>query len=330
MFSSHQLFSKLVNANQSVIENFETLLAPGVTNEELFLESLKYIEQLSKEHQNELPGLSTSFPPCIGFENVFAHGHPVPGQPHYYTENSFATIDCGLTARINGNQVITDNAQTYFIGQPSQKEVDFLNLGPQSYQSALEIISETNGEECIDKVASAISSVIEGGNASVLKNIFGHSIDTNLHGGYLVPNHPVNVEVAQGVSGGNSFAKNLFYSIEPIYTDIKLSDGVPIDWLQGRPVGIEVSNYIEEIDESNPFYSFIQDYRSQGKGDHISFMELIQHGFTMEQIQSELAHVFHPQSRSLNREYVSVVGGNFAHFERNFYIGNNETTDYFY
>ncbi|HSX19104.1 MAG TPA: type I methionyl aminopeptidase [Candidatus Saccharimonadales bacterium] len=182
-------------ALKKILENIK----PGVKAIEL--------DTLAKEVM-EAEGATASFPTvedykwatCITFNEQVVHGIPTQRE---LKDGDIVSIDTG--ALYKGYH--SDMAITFPVGKISQETEKFLKVGEKALDLA---ISKAKAGNTIGDVSQALQETIEGAGYSIVKNLTGHGIGTELHEEPMVPGF--------GKAGiGPKIKEGMTLAIEAIY-----------------------------------------------------------------------------------------------------------------
>lgn len=153
-------------------------IAPGVTTKELDA----IAEEFIRDH-GAVPGFLgyEGFPAtlCMSVNDVVVHGFP---SDYRLKEGDIVSVDCGTTYKgYNG-----DSAYTFGVGEVSKEVQALLDATKASLYKG--IAKAVNGGR-IGDIGHAIQSYVEPLGYSVVRELVGHGLGTNLHESPEVPNY---------------------------------------------------------------------------------------------------------------------------------------------
>lgn len=156
----------------------ESLVRPGVTTGELDRE----IEDFIRSHgaTPEFKGFH-GYPAaiCTSVNEEVVHG--IPGK-RVLREGDIVGIDVGV--RRNG--YVGDGARTFAVGEVSEAALRIMRVTRDSLEAGLSVVRE--GVHLSD-VSHAVQRLAEGAGFSVVRELAGHGVGTNLHEAPEVPNY---------------------------------------------------------------------------------------------------------------------------------------------
>jgi methionyl aminopeptidase len=204
---------KIATAGALVAETIAhvgSLLAPGVTTEEL--------DAAANEFIRERGGIPTSegykgYPKaiCISPNDVVVHG--IPG-PFEVSDGDLVTIDVGVT--LDG--YIADSAYTFGVGEIDEESRRLLDVAQDALAAG---IAEAVVGNRVGDISSAVQAVVEAGGFSVIRSLVGHGVGRYYHEDPHIPNF--------GEPGrGPRLSDGMTIAIEPMITaggpDIEVGD----------------------------------------------------------------------------------------------------------
>ena len=161
------------------------LVAPGVNTLKLDM----IAEEFIRDHGGipafkNYPGSSDTgpypFTLCISVNEEVVHG--MPNRDKYFNEGDIVSIDCG----VKKNGYFGDCAFSFKIGEVSAKKSRLLKITQESLYLGLE--KAVDGAWLGD-ISQAIQSHVEIHGYSVVREMVGHGIGTELHAAPEVPNY---------------------------------------------------------------------------------------------------------------------------------------------
>jgi methionyl aminopeptidase len=182
------------------IAHVRTLLAPGVTTEELDAAADAFIR--------ERDGIPTSagykgYPKaiCISPNDIVVHG--IPGS-FEVSEGDVVTIDVGVT--LDG--YIADSAYTFGVGDIDDDTQRLLNVAQDALAAG---IAEAIVGNRVGDISHAVQTVVEAGGFSVVRSLVGHGVGRYYHEDPHIPNF--------GEPGrGPRLSDGMTIAIEPMIT----------------------------------------------------------------------------------------------------------------
>jgi methionyl aminopeptidase len=182
------------------IAHVGTLLAPGVTTEELDAAADAFIR--------ERDGIPTSagykgYPKaiCISPNDLVVHG--IPGS-FEVSEGDVVTIDVGVT--LDG--YIADSAYTFGVGDIDDDTQRLLNVAQDALAAG---IAEAVVGNRVGDISHAVQTVVEAGGFSVVRSLVGHGVGRYYHEDPHIPNF--------GEPGrGPRLSDGMTIAIEPMIT----------------------------------------------------------------------------------------------------------------
>jgi methionyl aminopeptidase len=210
---SHREIDKIAAAGALVAETIAhvgTLLAPGVTTDEL--------DAVANEFIRERGGIPTSagykgYPKaiCISPNEVVVHG--IPGA-FEVSDGDLVTIDVGVTL----DAYIADSAYTFGVGDIGEESQRLLDVAQDALAAG---IAEAVVDNRVGDISHAVQTVVEAGGFSVIRSLVGHGVGRYYHEDPHIPNF--------GEPGrGPRLSDGMTIAIEPMITaggpDIEVGD----------------------------------------------------------------------------------------------------------
>jgi len=186
------------------IAHVGTLLAPGVTTEELDAAAGAYIRGRGGIPTSEgygPPGREYPKAICISPNEVVVHGIP---DGYTVAEGDLVTIDVGVT--LDG--YIADSAYTFGVGEIEPESQSLLDAAQGALAAGIAEAVEGNR---VGDVSHAVQMVVERAGFSVVRSLVGHGVGRHYHEDPHIPNFG---QPGRGprLSGGMTIA------IEPMIT----------------------------------------------------------------------------------------------------------------
>jgi methionyl aminopeptidase len=182
------------------IAHVGTLLAPGVTTDEL--------DAAADEFIRERGGIPTSagykgYPKaiCISPNDVVVHG--IPGA-FEVSDGDLVTIDVGVT--LDG--YIADSAYTFGVGEIDEESQRLLDIAQDALAAG---IAEAVVGNRVGDISHAVQAAVEAGGFSVIRSLVGHGVGRYYHEDPHIPNF--------GEPGrGPRLSDGMTIAIEPMIT----------------------------------------------------------------------------------------------------------------
>ena len=182
------------------IAHVGTLLAPGVTTDEL--------DAAADEFIRERGGIPTSagykgYPKaiCISPNDVVVHG--IPGA-FEVSDGDLVTIDVGVT--LDG--YIADSAYTFGVGEIDEESQRLLDVAQDALAAG---IAEAVVGNRVGDISHAVQAAVEAGGFSVIRSLVGHGVGRYYHEDPHIPNF--------GEPGrGPRLSDGMTIAIEPMIT----------------------------------------------------------------------------------------------------------------
>jgi methionyl aminopeptidase len=184
----------------AALEELESLLAPGVSTEELDRLAERFIRS-----RGAVPTFKgyRGFPGsiCASPNAMVVHG--IPG-PYRLKAGDIISIDVGVT--LDG--WVADAARTLPVGEIGVVERNLLSA---TEESLLAGVAECRPGNRMGDMSSAIQRVAEGAGLSVVRSLVGHGVGRNMHEDPQVPNY--------GKPGkGPLLEEGMVLAVEPMMT----------------------------------------------------------------------------------------------------------------
>lgn len=217
------LMKKACEITKKTLEYAETLIKPGASTLNLDKSIKKFIID-----NNGIPNFLNyqGFPAsaCISVNDVVVHG--IPSSKTILKEGDIVSIDVGVNYKgYNG-----DAARTFPVGKIAPELQRLIDVTKQCF---FEGISHLYVGGKLGALSNAIQQYAESNGFSVVRELVGHGIGTNLHEMPNVPNYGKETD-------GITIPENIFLAVEPminmgkrgIYIEkdgwtIRTKDGLP-------------------------------------------------------------------------------------------------------
>jgi methionyl aminopeptidase len=170
-----------------VLDMLEEEVAPGVTTKRLD----ELAEQFIRDH-NAVPSFLnyrpkgepnvTPYPAtlCVSIDNEVVHG--VPSDKRIIQEGEIVSVDCGVyKSGYHG-----DSARTYIVGDVDPAVRQLVNVTRECLELGIEQAVEGNR---LHDISAAIEKHARSFGYSVIENMVGHGIGSELHEEPAVPNY---------------------------------------------------------------------------------------------------------------------------------------------
>lgn len=203
----------LAESNRIVAETLNLLsnhIVPGIETSELDKIAEEYI--ISQGARPAFKGYM-GFPStlCISIDDEVVHGIP---NGKLLEEGQIVSIDCG--AEKNG--YYGDSAKTFAVGEISSDKYELMKATQESLMKGIEAAREGN---FVSDIGHAVQNYVESRGYSVVRDLVGHGIGTDLHEEPQVPNYGKPKQ-------GHRLQAGMCIAIEPminagkkeIYTDV--------------------------------------------------------------------------------------------------------------
>lgn len=116
---------------------------------------------------------------CISIDDEVVHGIP---NGKILKEGQIVSIDCG----VEKNGYYGDSARTFAVGKIDSKKQDLLNVTKESLMRGIAAAKEGN---YVSDIGHAVQTYVESHGYSVVRELVGHGIGTELHEEPQVPNY---------------------------------------------------------------------------------------------------------------------------------------------
>ena len=164
---------------------------PGITLMELDTLAEKFIRS-----QDAVPAFKgyMGFPAtlCVSVDDEVVHGIP---SDKVLNDGQIVGIDCGAVK----NGYYGDSARTFAVGSISDEDKDLIDTTQKALYHGIEKAVPGN---CVSDIGHAIQTYVEPKGYSVVRELVGHGIGTNLHEDPQVPNYGdpgMGVELKEGM-----------------------------------------------------------------------------------------------------------------------------------
>ncbi len=171
----------IAESNKIVAETLDMLtenIKPGIKTSDLDKLAEEFI--ISRGARPAFKGYM-GFPAslCISIDDEVVHGIP---NGKFLEEGQLVSIDCG----VEKGGYYGDSARTYAVGQIDSKKQDLINVTKESLMRGIEAAKEGN---YVSDIGHAVQSYVEAHGYSVVRDLVGHGIGTELHEEPQVPNY---------------------------------------------------------------------------------------------------------------------------------------------
>lgn len=215
--------SLIAESNKIVAETLDMLsehIKPGVKTIDLDKLAEEFI--MSRGARPAFKGYM-GFPStlCISIDDEVVHGIP---NGKILKEGQIVSIDCGAKK----NSYYGDSARTFAVGIIDSKKQDLMMVTKESLMRGIDMAKEGN---YVSDIGHAVQTYVESHGYSVVRDLVGHGIGTELHEEPQVPNYGKPKQ-------GHRLQTGMCLAIEPminagakeIYTDsdgwtVKTKDG---------------------------------------------------------------------------------------------------------
>jgi methionyl aminopeptidase len=173
--------SLIADSNKIVAETLDMLsenIKPGVKTGDLDKLAEKFI--ISKGARPAFKGYM-GFPStlCISIDDEVVHGIP---NGKILKEGQIVSIDCGAEK----NDYYGDSARTFAVGKIDSDKQDLMNVTRESLMRGINAAKEGN---YVSDIGHAVQTYVESHGYSVVRDLVGHGIGTELHEEPQVPNY---------------------------------------------------------------------------------------------------------------------------------------------
>jgi methionyl aminopeptidase len=182
------------------IAHVGTLLAPGVTTEELDTAARAFIHERGGTPTSEgYKGYPKAI--CISPNDIVVHGIP---DGYVVGEGDLVTVDVGVT--LDG--YIADSAYTFGVGEIEPESQRLLDAAQDALAAG---IAEAVVGNRVGDVSHAVQMVVEAAGFSVVRSLVGHGVGRHYHEDPHIPNF--------GEPGrGPRLSEGMTIAIEPMIT----------------------------------------------------------------------------------------------------------------
>ena len=116
---------------------------------------------------------------CISIDDEVVHGIP---NGKVLEEGQIVSIDCG----VEKNGYYGDSARTFAVGKIDSKKQNLMNVTQESLMRGIDAAREGN---YVSDIGHAVQTYVESHGYSVVRDLVGHGIGTELHEEPQVPNY---------------------------------------------------------------------------------------------------------------------------------------------
>jgi methionyl aminopeptidase len=173
-----ELMRQAGHLNYLTHEEIKKNLRPGITT--------KQIDKIAHDYIIKNGGI----PSCLGFEGfpasicISINDEVVHGIPKNRKIKNGDIVSIDFTVRLNGYE--SDSARTYIIGSVSQEIEDLVKHTEEALYKG---IKEVRPGVRIGNISNAIETYAKAHHLSVVEELVGHGIGTNMHEDPDVPNY---------------------------------------------------------------------------------------------------------------------------------------------
>ena len=173
-----ELMRQAGHLNYLTHEEIKKNLRPGITT--------KQIDKIAHDYIIKNGGI----PSCLGFEGfpasicISINDEVVHGIPKNRKIKNGDIVSIDFTVRLNGYE--SDSARTYIIGSVSQEIEDLVKHTEEALYKG---IKEVRPGVRIGDISNAIETYAKAHHLSVVEELVGHGIGTNMHEDPDVPNY---------------------------------------------------------------------------------------------------------------------------------------------
>ena len=173
--------SLITESNKIVAETLDLLsenIKPGVKTSDLDKLAEEFIK--SKGARPAFKGYM-GFPStlCVSIDDEVVHGIP---NGKILKEGQIVSIDCG----VEKNGYYGDSARTFAVGKINSKKQDLMRVTKESLMRGIEAAKDGN---YVSDIGYAVQTYVESHGYSVVRDLVGHGIGTELHEEPQVPNY---------------------------------------------------------------------------------------------------------------------------------------------
>jgi len=171
----------IAESNRIVSETLDMInekIKPGISTSELDKMAEEFIR--AKDGRPAFKGYM-GFPAslCISIDDEVVHGIP---NGKILKEGQIVSVDCG----VEKNGYYGDSARTFAVGKIDTKKEDLMKVTRESLQKGIEAAKEGN---YVSDIGHAVQTYVESHGYSVVRDLVGHGIGTQLHEEPQVPNY---------------------------------------------------------------------------------------------------------------------------------------------
>ncbi len=172
-----ELMREAGNILAIVHEKLAKLIEPGITTKELDNYADKYIREFgcipSFLNYNGYPASL-----CVSVNDEVVHG--IPSKKRKLCEGDIVSLDCGVYEGYH-----SDSARTYPVGNISEEAQRLIDVTKQSFFEGIKFAKAGNH---LYDISKAIQQYVEMNGFSVVRDLVGHGIGTNMHEEPQIPN----------------------------------------------------------------------------------------------------------------------------------------------
>lgn len=183
----------------TVHEELAELVKPGISTYELDRYAYNRIREFgcrpSFLHYNDYPASL-----CVSINDEVVHG--IPNKKHYLHEGDIVSLDCGVIYK--GYQ--SDSARTYPVGEVDEESLRLIAVTKQSFFEGIKYAKAGNH---LHDISKAIQDYVESNGFSVVRDLCGHGIGTNMHEDPQIPNY-------KPIGRGIRLKEGMTLAIEPM------------------------------------------------------------------------------------------------------------------
>jgi methionyl aminopeptidase len=189
-----------------VLDKIEAELRPGVSTADLDAMAETHIRSSGATPSFKgYPGINPKRPfpasVCISIDEEIVHG--IPGS---------RTIRAGQIVSVDAGAIVDgwhgDGARTFFVGEPSPKVRELIDLTREAMLAGIAAAVPGNH---IDDVSAAVEDVARRANLGIIRQFVGHGIGTEMHEEPQVPNYRTG-------RPGRKLEPGICLAIEPMFT----------------------------------------------------------------------------------------------------------------
>lgn len=213
-----------------LFEAIEPYIKPGISTLELDKFAHTYIiEHKAKPSFLHFSGFPASI--CTSIDDVVVHG--IPRADEILEEGMIIGIDVG--AKLNGYHA--DACRTYPVGNISKEKQKLIEVTRESFFVG---IKDIKAGSRLGDIGANIQTYVEKNGFSVVRDLVGHGIGTELHESPNVPNY--------GLRGSGIVLKEgMTIAIEPMVNQGSYQMIFPADWVCKTRDGLPSAHYENTI-----------------------------------------------------------------------------------